>query len=88
MTIDECKELIRIEPTIRSTLETIDDELRGYQLHCDALNARRAQLQEKLDGIEAAKKELASLVPPASAEPIEGQASEPAGAEGSAPSGT
>lgn len=72
MNKNELKELIRTEPTIRSTFDAVGAQLVQIKASCEtpvsllrdlqAVQARHDELQASLDAIEDAKKQLAALV--------------------------
>lgn len=79
----ELKDLIRTEPTLRSTFGEISAELERLKSACDtppslirelqAVQTRHDELKAKLDSIEQAKTQLAALAieEPAPAPPSE-----------------
>lgn len=62
MTIDELKELIRTEPTIRDTFEAVEAEHTAAAEHTRSLADKRAELLRQLKAIDAAKTQLVKEV--------------------------
>ena len=56
---EELKELVRREPGLRETFDTVSAEHTAAATHTKTLADKRASLRRELDEIDAAKTELA-----------------------------
>ena len=60
---EELRALVREEPTVSATFETLDVEFSAAVAHAESLGKRRAELLSKLGQINSAKQELADAAP-------------------------
>ena len=86
MNRDELKALIRTEPSLQETFDTINAEYVPAVAHANSLELRLNELQLQLDAIAEAKREVAADV--AEEEKVAAGAAKQAAAEAAAASST